>query len=184
MSDSESDLCHHSHRRRRAPLIAFYGPIGGGNTYPANRPATTYQSYSSDPPYDHLPDYPRVRLAERRSTSPPPPPHPSRRYSWMTETMERLSAEIKTCGFEPRKLTKTEEKISTADGKRCKEDHRVKIEGMNAKMTKLEDAMKSVQDTLQSCLLRLRRGEDVVAITREWRELQEPVWRQRRFLEY
>lgn len=149
----------------------------GGNGYASAGPryggdAALYQDYTH-PQYDYYQDDNRLHCADRE-ISPTP-----RRCSWIVEAMERLSADIKSCGFEPRKSPKAEAKPK-AEEKSSEKDNAV-IESMSAKLTKLENAMKSVQDTLQSCLERARRGQEDGVGAGGRREIRSPVWRQRRF---
>lgn len=175
MSDSGSDRSRHRRRRRRTPFVAFYGPVGGnGHAAGHHYGADDYPGFGG-PHFGYAHNDDHVRFV-RRNPSPSP-----QRSSWVVEAMERLAAEITNCGYEPCKTSKVEKKRTSPGEKRSEQDKEV-IDGMNAKLSKLEDAMKSVQDTLQICLERLRSGQESGVDEFDRRpSTWTPIWRQRRF---
>lgn len=163
MSDSGSDQSRHKYRQRRRPNVAFYNQMGG-NHFGAAMPYQDYELFYDDE-RDHI---------AKRDSSPTP-----RRCSWFFEAIERLASELNSCGYEAHKESKKAETKAAKDEQRDEKEKVAIIEAMNAKLSKLEDAMKSVQDTIQSCLEKAKKAKDGGERSRERAGNRSPVFRQR-----
>lgn len=181
MSDSGSDRSRHRHRRRKTPFIAFYGPVGG-NGFGSGHHYGRDEHHGREGPHISYYRNDHRSCHNRRSSS----PSSLAGTLWIVEAMERLAADITSCGYEPRKPSKPEKKEKLEEEGSSEQDKEV-IETMNAKLSKLENAMKSLQDILQTCLARLRGGgEDGVdelarragnpTQVRRQRRLESPDW--------